>query len=351
MKSKLTLIVDGNWLLMSRLAVMNGRYPNIDELLRELKLLMVRSINLVLKTFPQIDNIIFVADGGSWRNNIETVPTFLINEGIEYKGNRTQQIDIDWDAVFSAYEDFIDTLNKSNINVCRERNIEGDDWCAWWSYILNNEGTNVIIWSKDKDLTQLVKTDNDGCFTVCWNKENGITCFNKNDDELNFLFNNSFSQNDSIFRGIVAKSINVTKINPNAVIVDKIIRGDAGDNIQPIIIKKPQSQSVKRIYKVSSKDIDETLNVFDDISVKNYIEHLCSLNSYKNRLHDRSINEILEHFEYNRNLVVLDTRVYPDDIKQTLSNYVTYNCNKDLSGVEYTIAAKQKDLQNILDII
>ena len=34
MKSKLTLIVDGNWLLMSRLAVMNGRYPNIDELLR-----------------------------------------------------------------------------------------------------------------------------------------------------------------------------------------------------------------------------------------------------------------------------------------------------------------------------
>ena len=52
MKSKLTLIVDGNWLLMSRLAVMNGRYPNIDELLRELKLLMVRSTNLVLKTFP-----------------------------------------------------------------------------------------------------------------------------------------------------------------------------------------------------------------------------------------------------------------------------------------------------------
>ena len=61
-KSKLTLVIDGNWLLMSRLAVMNGRYPNIDELLRELKLLMVRSTNLVLKTFPLIDNIIFNDD-------------------------------------------------------------------------------------------------------------------------------------------------------------------------------------------------------------------------------------------------------------------------------------------------
>ena len=79
-KSKLTLIVDGNWLLMSRLAVMNGRYPNMDELLRELKLLMIRSINLVLKTFPNIDNVIFVADGGSWRNDIANVPQFLINE-------------------------------------------------------------------------------------------------------------------------------------------------------------------------------------------------------------------------------------------------------------------------------
>ena len=59
-KSKLTLLVDGNWLLMSRLAVIVGRYPEMNELNRELKLLMIRSVNLVLRTFPQIDNIIFV---------------------------------------------------------------------------------------------------------------------------------------------------------------------------------------------------------------------------------------------------------------------------------------------------
>ena len=88
----------------------------------------------------------------------------IMDEGycfFEYKN-------IDWDAVFADYESFLEMLSKGGINVCRERGIEGDDWCAWWSDVLNNEGTNVIIWSKDKDLTQLVKTDNDGCFTVIW---------------------------------------------------------------------------------------------------------------------------------------------------------------------------------------
>lgn len=350
-KSKLTLIVDGNWLLMSRLAVMNGRYPNMNELLRELKLLMVRSTNLVLKTFPMIDNIIFVADGGSWRNNIEEIPVFLKNEGIEYKGNRTHSLDIDWDAVFTDYEQFLELLSKNNINVCRERGIEGDDWCCWWSEYLNNEGTNVIIWSKDKDLTQLVKTDNNGCFTVCWNKENGVTCFKKDEDEFNFLFNNAFSENDKIFRSICSKSIDIIYINPNSVVVDKIIRGDAGDNILPIVIKKPQSSTSTRMYRVTPKDIDYSLDVFNEDDVRLYINNLCESKSYKNRLYDRTVDEIIEHFIYNRKLVVLNTKNYPANVLEILSNYITYQCNKDLSNVEYSIAANKLGLSDVLDSI
>lgn len=351
MKSKLTLIVDGNWLLMSRLAVIAERYPIIDELVRELKLLMVRSTNLVLKTFPMIDNIIFVADGGSWRNSVETIPQFLKDNGIEYKGNRTQSEDMDWDKIFESYEDFISTLSNAGITVCKERGIEGDDWCAWWSEKLNSEDTNVIIWSKDKDLTQLVKTNNNGCFTVCWNKEGGITCLDKDEDEFNFLFNNSFSINDNIFRNICNKSIVVNKINPNQVIVDKIIRGDSGDNIQPIIIKKPQSESNKRIYKVASKDILESLNVFDDDEVTRYIEQLCNSKNYKNRLFDRTVDDVVEHFKYNRTLVVLDIKNYPERVLSILRNYDSYNCCKDLSRVEHILTAKKSQIDDILDFI
>ena len=263
-KSKLTLIVDGNWLLMSRLAVISGRYPDTYELNRELKLLMIRSINLVLRTFPVIDNIIFVADGGSWRNTEVPVPLFLQNDGIEYKGNREHSDDIDWDVIFTGYEDFLNVLKDNGVTVSKEKMIEGDDWCWWWSTYLNSQGTNVIIWSKDRDLTQLVNTDNNGCFTVCWNKDLGITCMDKDEDEFNFLFNNEFSENDKLFQTISNKSIAVNRINPSEVCIDKIIRGDLGDNIQPIIVKKPKNENSTRVYKVSQKDIDNSLNVFDE---------------------------------------------------------------------------------------
>ena len=45
-KSKLTLIVDGNWLLMSRLSVLNNRFVDELELNQELKLMLSKSINV-----------------------------------------------------------------------------------------------------------------------------------------------------------------------------------------------------------------------------------------------------------------------------------------------------------------
>ena len=63
-KSKLTLVVDGNWLLMSRMSVLNARYADDEQMCKDLKIMMIKSINIVLRTFPAIDNIIFVSDGG-----------------------------------------------------------------------------------------------------------------------------------------------------------------------------------------------------------------------------------------------------------------------------------------------
>ena len=105
-KSKCTLVIDGNWLLMSRLSVLNNRYKDDHELCQDLKILMIRSINIVLKTFPVIDNIIFVSDGGSWRNKIE-IPSFLAADNVEYKGNRERSEDINWELIFNEFDSFI----------------------------------------------------------------------------------------------------------------------------------------------------------------------------------------------------------------------------------------------------
>ena len=111
-KSKCTLVIDGNWLLMSRLSVLNNRYKDENELCQDLKLLMLKSISIVLKNFSVIDNIVFVSDGGSWRNKLE-IPSFLAADNIEYKGNRERSTDVNWDLVFSEFDNFVSVLSQN----------------------------------------------------------------------------------------------------------------------------------------------------------------------------------------------------------------------------------------------
>lgn len=352
--SKLTLIIDGNWLLMSRLPIVVSKYQYDSEtMIRELRTLMIRSIKVVLRTFPNIDNVILVADGGSWRNSI-SIPVFLKEAGIEYKGNRTHDSDIDLDSVFAAYDNMLNVFTENGINVCREKGVEGDDWCAYLSNKLNSQDTNVIIWSKDKDLTQLVKINDHKCFTVCWTKDGGLVMPNSESDDIDALFEAftpGVSDNSNLLKFIEQKSVSINKINPNLIVIDKIIRGDAGDNIQPIIIKKPSNPNSTRVYRVSSKDINENINAYDEVEVRNYINYLCNLKQYKNRLNDKTIEEILEHFYYNRKLVSLDKRSMPENILSIMDNYNIKFKNKDFSIVEQKLTAANSDLSDILDLI
>ena len=353
-KSKLTLIVDGNWLLMSRLSVLNNRYADEFELNQELKLMLIKSINVVLRTFPDIDNVIFVADGGSWRNTLE-IPDYLYDEktsedqSVEYKGNRVKSSDINWDLLFESYGDFISTLQSTGITSCQESGIEGDDWCYHWSTYLNSQGTNCIIWSKDNDLKQLVAMNSDKCFTAWWNSSNGLFVKEFPEDDFNFLFNNEFNINEELLNRLVEKSKDVTKINPSEIIIDKIIRGDTGDNIYPIILRKSKNNT-GRLFKVASKDIDYSLDYKDDNKVKEYIHNLINSKNYIGRI-NKSEEDIINHFKYNRRLVALEKDSYPQEILDIFNKYKEYNISKDTKIAESQLQAATNKLQGILDII
>lgn len=349
-KSKLTLLVDGNWLLISRLSVLN---TNVDdfELCQDLKILMIKSINVVLRTFPMIDNIIFCADGGSWRSKLE-IPECLHHdtEGnlVEYKGTRQYSDTINWEYIFSEYESFISLLQRNGITACREKDIEGDDWIYYWSKKLNAEGTNCIIWTKDNDLKQLIQTTDNKYFTIWWNKDTGLfTNFSENnDDDFNFLFNYSVTDNEKIFESIKEKSVNITNINPKTIVIDKILKGDQSDNILPVILRKSKTRN----YKISQKDIDYNLNYNDDNEVLNYLSNLLSLKKYSSKI-DKTLDEIFEHFKYNRQLVALQDSSYPKEIKDVFNEYSTYNINKNLYNAEIEIQASANKIKGILDII
>lgn len=353
-KSKLTLIVDGNWLLMSRLSVMNNRFADDYELNQELKLLMIKSINVVLRNFPDIDNVIFVADGGSWRNDIE-IPQFLIDEcekngePVGYKENRVKSDDINWELLFQSYAEFISNLRECGITACQENNVEGDDWCYHWSTYLNSQGTNCIIWTKDNDLKQLVKIDSNKCFTVWWNADNGLFTEDFPEEEFNFLFNNEFNINEELLEHLKNKSIETTKINPKDIVIDKIIRGDKGDNIYPIILRTSKSKSDRK-YRVASKDVDLNLDYKNSTAIHNYINNLINSKNYVGRI-DKPITDIETHFNYNRQLIALEKESYPQDILDIFENYHEYTISKDTSIAEDKIQAESNKLKGILDII
>ena len=344
-KSKLTLIVDGNWLLMSRLSVLNNRYKDELELCQELKLLMLKSMEIVLRQFPSIDNIIFVSDGGSWRNKIQ-VPKCLEEAGIEYKGNREKSDEINWELIFDEFEKFISVLSSTGITVSRENGIEGDDWCWYWSTKLNEENTNCIIWTKDKDLTQLVKTNSDNCFTVWWNKESGLLSENKPDEELNFLFNFKYDENELIFKELIKNAKNDSCINPRHIILDKIIRGDLGDNIIPILYRKSKTKQ----FRVASKDIPENLNIHNETEIRQYIHNLLNSKTYLNKV-EKDEEDIVQHFIYNVKLVELNKTNYPDNILEIFDKHSSYNVTKDITIAENLIRANSNKLKNVLDFI
>ena len=357
-KSKLTLIVDGNWLLMSRFVVIANRFSD-DQLCKELQLLMLKSINVVLKTFPDIDNIIFVSDGGGWRANLD-IPEFIYKElkddqPAEYKGQRHLDEQYDWEKIFKSYEDLIENLSDNGITTCRTVNIEGDDWCWYWSNKLNNEGTNVMIWSMDKDLTQLVKTnDSDGIFTICWNSKKGVTCEKKEKDDenpLEFFFNDlTKDYNTRILEHIITKSSSVKEIVPKNVIIDKIIRGDAGDNIFPIILKNSNNIESGKKFRVAQKDIDFSLDPKNIDQIKEYIHNLVNSKKYVGKV-DKSEKDIVDHFQYNYKLVALDKSNYPEEILNEMNSYVGYTVNNSINESLSYFTAKNSNIADILDMI
>ena len=162
MSNRLTLLVDANWLLQSRAAVMMKNFemglPNIskEQSKDELKELLARSICVILNRFPCIDNIVVVADGGSWRKQLP-IPSQLVDT--TYKGNRTQDSKIDWQYVYGALNDVLKNLKSVGITVSQYNQIEGDDWIWYWSRRLNSDNINCLIWSSDNDLKQLIQID------------------------------------------------------------------------------------------------------------------------------------------------------------------------------------------------
>ena len=351
--NKCTLLIDGNWLLQSRMSVMMNQFDSSrskqdlqaaqDELIDR----MARSIIIVLNRFRDIDNFILIQDGGSWRNQLQ-IPSQL---GVTYKGNREHDIEIDWSHVFGSLNKLSENCKNQNITTSQMFNAEGDDWMWYWSRKLNSEGVNCIIWSSDNDLKQLVQVDN-GAFTAWYNDKNGLVFHNSLNDgkevDVDFFLNTNYK---SPLLESLQRTSQYSFIEPDDIILSKIVCGDSGDNIKSVI----KVEKNGRRYGVGCKDWEKIRN---KLNINNLSSFLSSIDGIVNEL--VSIKKFLpynldkalvkEMIDYNIKLVWLHENIIPEPVIQGMNNMEYQKCDISYIRSNYKTLCGEKDENDIMSI-
>lgn len=328
MANKLTILVDGGWLNVSRAFIHEKGFKasNTDfqkqAASEAFKETLAQSYVKFLNLFPQADNIVLMSEGGSWRKHMP-VPDQLKN--ITYKGNRERKSETDWNAIFGAYGEFAKNVTNAGGTVSQHWAIEGDDWAWYWSRRLNEEGSNVIILTSDCDLKQLVQIHNNS-FTAWYNDKAGLVlpqeCAWK-EDPIEAMLNPPYQS--IVLNELLKKYKNVSYINPDQIVINKVLCGDAGDNIMSVI----RYQKGSRTYKFSEKDYQKIIAELDLVTIedlKNNYQNIANWIVSQEKFVPYGFNkkDIIEMLEYNLSLVWLHETVMPDTVTNAMVQ-VEYN--------------------------
>ena len=360
-KNKCTLLIDGNWLLISRFSIMknlfdsnnNERELNIAK--EKLKDMLAMSIFTVLRRLPEVDNIILISDGGSWRKNLP-IPHQL--EDITYKGNRSHGGEMAWNYIFKAFNELSDACQANGITTCHEFDVEGDDWCWYWSRYLNDQNINCIIWTSDHDLIQLVR-ENTYSSVVWYNERSNISTTyipesmqeTKPDPGDFDFFMQPIKYKSPIIESFLNKMNKINYINPDSIINEKVICGDSGDNIKSVarIMKNDRCYGVGKSdwKKISDKyninTIQDLINHIDDVS-----ESITHIKKFK----DVPIDDVQELIRYNIQLVWLDKSTIPQEIQDRMRSveYKTIDIEYFKGSYKTLLGNNEPETQEIMNI-
>lgn len=344
--NKLTLVVDGNWLLMSRYFMKRDTFRmDLPDSVKEnssyqLADLMAQSISVILRQFRgSITNIIFVSDNRSWRKDypmpscIETTDT--------YKGTRKNDETYDWKYIYKSISILSNNLKSIGVTTSNVYGVEGDDWCWWWSRKLNSEGTNVILWTSDEDIKQLIQEDEDtGAFTAWYEKSKGLVFnssmkpkkFDDEDDELGSFMAPIMPVNNIIKS--LSKTASISYVNPVNIINKKIYIGDQGDNILPIFTYSKKSKT----YKATQKDWSKLIN-FDTPgyierdwynNLPNLYNEIYKIKTKGDENNITTCDDFVEHAVYNKKMVWLDESQIPREVQSQMTSVEYKEISSDL---------------------
>lgn len=323
--NKLTLLVDGGWVLMRTMFFfergfrMDASKAQKSATAAEFKETLSRSITKILNQIPEIDNIVIMSEGGSWRKNLP-IPKQL--QGVSYKGHRERKEQIDWDAIYKAYGEFVKDCDTQGVTCSAHSSIEGDDWAWYWSRRLNASGVNTIIWSSDCDLKQLVQVYGNA-FTAWYNDKAGLVlpdAMQYPDDPVEAMMNPPFQNQES--EKLIRRLKKVQYINPDMIAIEKILCGDAGDNIKSVV----RFTKNGRTYRFAEADYKKLIGEYNIQSMNDLFSHKSDIARYitenkKFKPYGFNTEDIEEMLDYNTSLVWLNESTIPDTVTTAMVQF------------------------------
>jgi 5'-3' exonuclease len=371
--NRYTLIVDGNYFLHKTLFISgkikrNGQLNFIDEPEKDSDLLaskLATDFAYEVRRFsPILDGVVYCIDSSSWRKDFYPTTNALDTaSSTTYKGTRKKDNTINWKAIYDLHDKFAASLKEQGITISRVDGAEADDLIFAWSSYLNMNNRNALIFSGDNDLIQLVcNNEANGTNTLYYNKfaktmytfENFDNWLSSTDVESVDIFNQplDLTSNTKLALQNVLRGIKIKEMNTLEFVFKKILIGDSGDNVSPLYqFRKTSKDGKTRVFNITDNKATKVLNEYEKDNgtisestffSSNSISDICQIAKTQLKINDRTLDQLIDKYETNRNLMYLHNRALPPAIMNAMLESI------ESSGYETIRNMSQINKENIL---
>ena len=259
-----------------------GHGKDIDMKIGMAMHIMFNSFKKVWRDFNG-SHVVFCLEGRSWRKDFYK----------PYKANRKVTMDQrsptqqeDDELYFEAYNDMVEFFkDKTNVTVIRQPESEADDLIATW--IQQHPDDNHLIVSTDSDFYQLMAPN--------------VMQYNGTTDQIVSL--DGFIDAKSGKRVIDKKTKEEKELpDPSWILFEKCVRGDSSDNV---------FSAYPGARKKGSKNKTGMLEAYNDMSSQGFNYNNFMLQRWVD--HEEQEHRVID--DYERNKILIDLTLQPDDIK------------------------------------
>jgi 5'-3' exonuclease len=279
-----------------------------------------------------ISSVFFVFDSKSWRRQFIKEHVEVHGEGdFAYKGKRT------YDEKIYLFFDFfqqeiLPTLSEEyGVIHNRVLGAEGDDLIA---YICENIQEDICIWSVDKDLIQLLESENRKVILITpkmmtkFKKIYTTEDFDKIEPKPVDLFNLEMSAIDNssvvnVLHDLTKKDFKHFPVDPILEILTKFLGGDGSDNIPRVHPKMTASKITKAIEKIKASFDWKQVKSAIDSNDPEFIDLIVNITCESLKISDPDERQTIQNnLSRNKTIIRLHTNVLPEKLRAEIQSVV-----------------------------